>query len=214
MQKDIFLNFEGDNWYKRNRLALQNSDVKNDVLLNEILLLLKDSSSEIKEPGLYSILEIGCGNGTRLKELVDLGFKVAGVDPSKDAINEARSRGIDAHVGTADSLPFPDNSFDIVIFGFCLYLCDREDLFLISAEADRALKKPGYMLIFDFYSKDQRANDYHHLEGIKSYKMDYSKLFDWHPDYLLVKQALGSHDGFLHTDNKDDLVSVSILRKT
>ncbi len=159
-------------------------------------------------------MEIGCGNGARLKQLVNLGFRVSGIDPSASAISEAKLSNVDAYIGTADNLPFKENCFDIVVFGFCLYLCDREDLFLIIAEANRVLKTPGYLLIFDFYSKTEYTNEYHHLKGLKSFKMDYSKMFEWHPNYLLVKKVIGSHNGFVQTDKKDEMVCLSVLRKS
>lgn len=78
---------------------------------------------------------------------------ISGVDPSLDAINQCKLNNIDAIVGTADSLAYKDNSFDIVIFGFCLYLCDRDDLFRISMEADRVLNKEGWLIIQDFFCR-------------------------------------------------------------
>ena len=40
-QKDIFLDTEGDNWFLRNRQALEANDAKTDHLLNEILKISK-----------------------------------------------------------------------------------------------------------------------------------------------------------------------------
>ena len=214
-QKDIFLKSEGDNWFRRNKSVLDGTSIKEDIVLKEILPLVDEclKNKEVKEKSKYSIFEIGCGNGVRLKELSDLGYAVTGIDPSAEAIKDAKGRGLDAFLGTADELSFPDNKFDMVIFGFCLYLCDRDDLFKIAAEANRVLKHPGYLVIYDFYSKNAFSNNYHHLEGIKSYKMDYTRCFDWHPDYMLVKHTLGSEEGFKPTDNKNELLTVSVLRK-
>jgi ubiquinone/menaquinone biosynthesis C-methylase UbiE len=63
--------------------------------------------------------------------------KLFGIDPSQNVIEEANKNGITAKVGTADLLDFNDDKFDIVIFGFYLYLCDRKDLFKIASEANR-----------------------------------------------------------------------------
>jgi len=207
-QKDIFLDTEGDNWFLRNRQALEANDAKTDPLLNEILKI-----SPPHKNNKVKIIEVGCGNGKRLKELQTLGYEVSGIDPSKIAVEDALKKGVLARIGTADELPFIDNSFDILVFGFCLYLCDREDLFKIAAEANRVLKSPGNLFILDFYSKNEIANDYHDLDEIKSYKMDYRKLFDWHPNYSLVKQVVGSHHGFQSTDDKNEWISISVLRK-
>lgn len=207
-QKQIFLTSEGDNWFLRNKKVLDSTPAEEDLLLKEILDLTK---SDTAKP--LSLLEIGCGNGKRLAELQKKGFLAIGLDPSKAAIKEASEKGVEAKVGTADELPFPDNKFDILVFGFCLYLCDRDDLFRIASEANRVLKESGYLFILDFYSKNETSNDYHHWAGVKSYKMDYRKLFDWHPSYSLIKQMVGSHYGFKQTDDKNEWISISVLRK-
>ena len=50
-----------------------------------------------------------------------------------------------------NSFSFPDNFFDMIILGFCLYLCDRNKLFKIASEVDRVLKENSYLVIIDFY---------------------------------------------------------------
>jgi hypothetical protein len=74
-----------------------------------------------------------------------------------------------------------------LIFNFCLYLCDTEDLIKIITEADRVLKKNSYLLIYDFYYKGLKYIKYKHKKNIYSRKMDFSKLFIWHPNYKLIK---------------------------
>ena len=206
-QKDIFLNLEGDNWYYRNKEALEKKDLDDDPLFKEILSLFPNLD------GTLNILEIGRGNGKRLKGLQSKGFSVTGIDPSTAAVQDARNNGVNASVGTADELPFGKKSFDVVVFGFCLYLCDRDDLFQIAAEANRVLNDVGHILILDFYSKREITNIYSHLEGVKSYKMDYTKLFEWHPSYFLLKHVVGSHDGFHPTNDENEWVAISIFQK-
>ncbi len=143
----------------------------------------------------------------------NLHFECHGIDPSAQAVATARLKDVDAQVGTAEALPFENHSFDIVIFGFCLYLCDREDLFGISKEADRVLRSPGWMVILDFYSSTPRAKVYHHRQGIQSYKMDYRTLFTWHPDYECMTQKVRHHSNADYTDVVDEWIAVSVLRK-
>jgi ubiquinone/menaquinone biosynthesis C-methylase UbiE len=88
----------------------------------------------------------------------------------------ACAKGLSVQQGTADVLPFDDNSYNIVIFGFCLYLCDREDLFRIASTADRVLRDSGWLFILDFFSPLPCAKTYHHRPGVLSYKMDYRTL--------------------------------------
>ena len=208
-QKNAFLESEGDEWYTRNIKNYDKYRPEDDFLLSEIVQLRECFCSNTPK-----LLEIGCSAGKRLLELKNKGFDVYGIDPSQKAIQKAKECKINAVVGTADELPYDQNSFDILVYGFCLYLCDREDLFKITAEANRVLKQNGYVLILDFHSDLLTQNNYHHLDGIISYKMDYGKLFYWHPSYSLIKLHTGLHVGFNKTDNKDEWIAISLIKKT
>ena len=101
-----------------------------------------------------------------------------------------------------------------MIYGFCLYLCDKEDLFIISSEANRVLKKNSWIAILDFWSPYPTSNVYHHEPSLKSYKMDRSTMFNWHPSYKVFNHSLISHKGEKYNDNIQDLISVIIIRKS
>jgi ubiquinone/menaquinone biosynthesis C-methylase UbiE len=78
------------------------------------------------------------------------GWSGAGLDPSAKAISALNDAGLRGVVGTAEALPQADQSVDLLIYGFCLYLCDRDDLFQIAAEAHRVLKPKSWLAILDF----------------------------------------------------------------
>ena len=63
---------------------------------------------------------------------MESGFRVSGVDPSTLAVKEAKGLGVDARVGTVDPLPFDDDSFGVVVFGFWIHLWDCKDWFKIA----------------------------------------------------------------------------------
>ena len=179
-----------------------------DPLLCEILDIYNHTGAGVK------VLEIGCGEGARLAWLKEnLNADCYGIEPSAQAVAAACAKGLNVQQGTADVLPFDDQSFDIVIFGFCLYLCDREDLFRIASAADRVLRAPGWLMILDFFSPVPHAKTYHHRPGVQSYKMDYRTLFNWHPDYACMTHKVRHHSEGGYTDDQDEWMAVSILRK-
>jgi SAM-dependent methyltransferase len=209
-QKEVFLKSEADAWFNRNRDALTQVDYPNSPMITTIEDLVQHSEMGSN----VSILEIGCGDGGKLAHLAkNKNLKVKGLEPSELAVGAARAKGVDVTRGTADKLPFEDKSFDIIVFGFCLYLCDREDLFKIAQEACRVLKDKSWLVIQDFYAETPIKNAYHHRPGIFSYKMDYRKLFDWHPNFTCFSHHVSAHGEKNFTDESNEWVAISVLRK-
>lgn len=208
-QKEIFLASEGDRYHQRNkdRFTRAGSKADGDRVLAAIDALNLQPAA---------ILEIGCGHGWRLERLrVHYGASCAGIDPSAEAIADGAVAFpiISLRQGTADALPFDDDAFDVVIFGFCLYLCDREHLFRIAAEGDRILRDRGHLVIEDFHPPFPYATRYRHHPDVTTYKMNYAALFSWNPAYTLVSQVIFDHDGAVNPDDPDRRVSVSVLVK-
>lgn len=208
-QKQVFLDQEANQWFERNRSAIQNRNMPDDDFIASTLQTQANLFANSK------ILEIGCADGFRLKYLKGaLNAEVYGIDPSASAVQEGINAGLDLKVGTADKLDFEDGTFDIVILGFCLYLCDRRDLFKIAAEIDRVTQNQAWIVIQDFFSETDYSNDYSHFAGIKSYKSDYRKMFTWNPDYTCVQHKITDHSNFKnYTDKTDEWIALSIIRK-
>jgi SAM-dependent methyltransferase len=206
-QKDVFLASEGDAWYSRNETSLASREWSADPVVRRVSALSIEGQRA-------RTLEIGCGDGSRLQYIAEkLGHVVCGIDPSERAVAKARARGVDAVQSTADRLPFADATFDIVIFGFCLYLCDDADLFRIAYEADRVLASPGWLITFDFEARAPTYKPYHHLVGLMARKMDYKCMFLWHPAYTLASQEKFHHGTQQWTDEPDEWVTLACLRK-
>lgn len=208
-QRLVFLESEGDAWFERNTATLGTRRFpSDDPVLVEILGLPQ------RREGM-KILEIGCGEAGRLAWIKQNlpNWECHGIEPSAHAGEIAKARGVAVVRGTADSLPFDDGVFDVLIFGFCLYLCDREDLFRIAYEADRVLANPGWLLIHDFYSPTAVKREYKHRTGLFTYKMDYRNLFTWHPACTCFRHTVRHHTTGSYTDEVDEWVAVSVLRK-
>ena len=194
IQKVAFLSGEGDKWFSRNSNSLKTGEL--DPVMSVIDFLgLKPASA----------LEIGAANGHRLASLrAKYSCEVAGIEPSKDAVNAGNKENLNMVVGTADILPFKDNQFDLVIFGFCAYLIDPESHFRAFAEADRVLKNNGFLVIFDFLPPKAYSNEYSHLAGLRANKMQFSSVFFAHPFYNLIhRQLVKKSDEFLIGDNRE-----------
>lgn len=210
-QKDVFLESEGDAWFERNRAACAQIDPATDPVVAVVLDLARQ-----RPPGSppLRLLEVGCGEGRRLAWLsTRIGAEVHGLDPSAKAVAAAQGRGVAARQGTADALPHADGAFDVLVFGFCLYLCDPQDLFRIAQEADRVLADPAWLIIHDFHAPAPLVRPYHHKPGVHSRKMDFRRLFDWHPAYTCYAHRVSAHGGTAFCDDPQEWVAVSTLRK-
>jgi ubiquinone/menaquinone biosynthesis C-methylase UbiE len=206
-QKDAFLNSEGDNWFERN---LPTYDANKDLIPNQIQFMMKYIQPD------HKVLEIGCATGRNLALIhSQIGCECYGIDPSKKAIEYGIENYPDLtlSVGTSDRLEFPQETFDFVLFGFCLYLVDRRFIMASIAEGDRVLKDKGFLGIIDFDAKVAKKRPYKHYEGIFSYKMDYSALFLAYPQYSMADKYCFSHSGDHFVEDVTERVSAVVLFK-
>ena len=204
-QSTSFMLREGDKYYQRNLGKSREPD--------PVFAAIKDN--RLKP---HTVLEVGCGDGWRLRKIrAELGPVCYGIDPSKDAINDApqsiEKYGISCWRGTAENLVgVGDNSIEVVIYGFCLYLVDREDLFRVVAECDRVLRDGGHIVIHDFHSARPYSRVYEHEPSLRSFKQDYSQLWLANPAYKLMGRQIFGVDG-PSPGGRDDQVVVAVLKK-
>lgn len=110
------------------------------------------------------LLDIGCGTGTlaiAAKAVVGPTGTVAGIDASPEMIARARNKTRKSHLeisltrSSADSLPFPDASFDAVLSTTVLHCLPRPALASCLGEMRRVLIPGGRLLCIDFGRPDQ-----------------------------------------------------------
>jgi 2-polyprenyl-3-methyl-5-hydroxy-6-metoxy-1,4-benzoquinol methylase len=91
------------------------------------------------------VLEVGCGEGSRLARIRDLGWAVVGQDVDRKAIEKARvNHGLTVFGGDLRSLSFEQNSFDAVIMNHVIE--HVTDPVALLSECHRILKLGGILI--------------------------------------------------------------------
>lgn len=111
MANDAFVEY-----YERKSSA--GESVQHFVRVRDLLL---DVLGRSRSPHSLHVADIGCNAGTFSGLWADLGCRVSGIDINPALVEIARSRArergqdIDFEVASADALPWPDSSFDVVV---------------------------------------------------------------------------------------------------
>ncbi|OLQ46043.1 methyltransferase [Bacillus licheniformis] len=112
----------------------------------------------------HRVLDIGAGAGHTTLAFSPYVQECAGVDATKEMVEVASSfaqekgaGNVRFQQGTAESLPFPDESFDIIT---CRYAAHHfSDVRKAVSEVARVLKKDGRFLLVDHYAPEDAALD-------------------------------------------------------
>lgn len=112
------------------------------------------------------VLEIGCGSGHWLRELVQWGVRpehLVGIDLIAERLGDARARcapNVRLLAASAAALPFADGAFDIVLQSTVLTsVLDATVRGRIAAEMMRVLRPDGLVLWYDFLVDNPRNRD-------------------------------------------------------
>ena len=171
-------------------------------------------------------MEIGSSFGYNLAWLAEQfpDLRCSGIEPSRKATDYGNKKyasliqggKLSLARGTADDLPFSDESFDIVLIGFCLYQADRSLLGRIISEIDRCMRNGGFLVItdFDVFSGIKRTNMHNTITP--TYKLNYARLFEGLYGYSLVEKTTYDADAIDMRSFPRDMgnrVSTQILNK-
>ena len=99
-----------------------------------------------------SALDVGCGTGALAQRLAGIGYDVVGVDPSEGMLEIMRARSPETRAVKASgtSLPFDDDSFDLVLTVAAMHhIADPDGIRRTLAEMVRVAKPSGRILVWD-----------------------------------------------------------------
>jgi len=94
-----------------------------------------------------AILELGCGTGDLIEQLAEIGGRTAGIDFSENMIRIASERfsHIEFKVADAESVPFQNDEFDVVVCNYTAHHFARPQK--VFEEARRVLKPGGCAVV-------------------------------------------------------------------
>lgn len=104
-----------------------------------------------------SVLDVGCAKGFMMYDFTQMipGITVKGIDVSQYAIDNAvEDMKPHVQVANATKLPFPDQSFDVVISINTIHNLERSELAQALKEIER-VKRKGAFITVDAYHTDE-----------------------------------------------------------
>jgi SAM-dependent methyltransferase len=117
---------------------------------------LSEASPELQEavadgwlPTHGRVLDVGCGLGSEIGWLAELGYSGVGIDLSVAACTQAQARFPTALFFPADlrQLPFLDQTFDVALDRGCFHYLPEPDRSKYERELRRVLKPGGRLLL-------------------------------------------------------------------
>ncbi len=181
-QLSLSLRFKSD---KINTVSMDNKNIYEEYdwfSLKESVL--KEKTQKIMElipQDVQTIVDVGCGNGV-ITNILGQNFKVTGVDRSKKALSFVKTAKIQA---SADNIPLPDNSFDLVFSSELLEHLEKKVFEGTVSEIKRLSKKYIFITVPNDENPDKLSikcpkcsyiyNSPNHLRNIKL--QDFYKLF-------------------------------------
>lgn len=210
-QEDIFLNGEGNNWFKRNKEYIELIEFD---WISEVI-------KKIRSNNINSILECGCSSGYRLSKLKNIFPKnrIVGFDISQEAIEYGKKKYPEIelyHHKISES--FDKGEFDLIICNFVLHWVDRRELASVIANMDKMTSDNGHIIIGDFLPDYNHKNRYHHLsdEVVYTYKQDYSNIFESLGTYKMIGRYVFTNnikEEKIDISDNDFRASISVLNK-
>jgi SAM-dependent methyltransferase len=117
-----------------------------------------------RSPG--RLVDVGCGRGDLGAFLIERGWAVTGIEPSANACEAARSRGVDARQGTVETVELEPDGYDGAVFRHSLeHVTDP----VAALEAARTALRPGGLVMvsvpnFGGWQRRRFGSRWYHLD--------------------------------------------------
>lgn len=156
------------------------------------------------------VLEVGCGDGRSIFDILPITKNVVGIDHDEKAVNDAKKNfssypTIKILKADATKLPFKEEEFDFVI---CMttFANFGDKKFIILDEMKRVLKKSGKIII-SVFSEDAFE------ERMKVYKASGAKIKEIKGGTVIFDESLGDNISEQFTKKQlEDIFSQANLR--
>jgi hypothetical protein len=104
------------------------------------------------------VLDIGCAMGFLVKDLLAQGIDAYGVDVSDYAVRHCEPEVVGRlGVGSAETLVFPDRSFEIVLAINSLHNLERPALLTALGEIERVARKGKFVQVDSYRTPEEKA---------------------------------------------------------
>jgi ubiquinone/menaquinone biosynthesis C-methylase UbiE len=103
------------------------------------------------------ILDVGCAKGFLVKDLLAEGIDAYGVDVSHYALLNCEPEVVGRlHIGSAERLPFPDDSFAVVLAINTLHNLQKPDLIAALQEMERLATRGKFLQVDSYRTKAEK----------------------------------------------------------
>jgi len=103
------------------------------------------------------VLDVGCAKGFLVKDLLELGIDAYGIDVSEYALMHCEPEVVGRlQIGSAERLPFPDQSFDVVLAINTLHNLKKPELIRALQEMERLARKGKFLQVDSYRTPDEK----------------------------------------------------------
>jgi 2-polyprenyl-3-methyl-5-hydroxy-6-metoxy-1,4-benzoquinol methylase len=101
--------------YAGTKVNLLSKSLAKKLIKPVVKFLFRFNTNNIPKIKPGRMLEVGCASGSFLNQMFHAGWQVQGIEFSEKAAQSATALGHQVHVGSLETAPAPDHSFDLIV---------------------------------------------------------------------------------------------------